>query len=98
MEETLASFQVVFEGMGYLECESNALEAGYEKIAIFVDNDGVPTHAARQLQSGAWASKLGDWEDIEHESLSTLESAPLMNSLYGTVALILRRPIPSVPA
>ena len=98
MEETLASFQAVFEGMGYSECESDALEAGYEKIALYVDAEGVPTHAARQLQNGAWTSKLGDWEDIEHDSLMALESAPLMNSLYGTVALVLRRPVRSDPA
>ena len=92
LEETLASFQAVFEGMGYFQCESDALETGYEKIALYVDDDGVPTHAARQLQSGAWTSKLGDWEDIEHDSLFALESAPFMNSLYGAVALVLRRP------
>ena len=98
MEETLASFQAVFEGMGYFECESDALEAGYEKIAIFVDDEGVPTHAARQLNSGAWTSKLGDWEDIEHDSLAALENAALMNSLYGAVALVMRRPMRSGPA
>ena len=64
------------------------------KIAIFVDDEGVPTHAARQLQSAVWTSKLGDWEDIEHDSLAALENAPLMNSLYGTVALVMRRSIP----
>lgn len=95
LEETLASFQAVFEGMGYSECESDALEAGYEKTAVYVDEEGVPTHAARQLLTGTWTSKLGDWEDIEHESLIALENAPLMNSLYGTVALVLRSPVRS---
>ena len=97
-EETLSGFRAMFEGLGYLECGSDALEVGYEKIALFVDDEGAPTHAARQLQSGAWTSKLGDWEDIEHVTLNALESAPLMTSLYGTVALVLRRPKPSDPA
>jgi hypothetical protein len=44
------------------------------------------THAARQLPSGAWTSKLGDWEDIEHNALSGLES-----SFYGRVSIILKR-------
>lgn len=95
LAETLAGFKAVFEGRGYFECESDALEAGFEKIAIFADYAETPTHAARQLQGGKWTSKLGDWEDIEHDSLSDLESAPLMDSLYGTVSLIMRRPIRS---
>jgi Asp-tRNA(Asn)/Glu-tRNA(Gln) amidotransferase B subunit len=60
-----------------------------EKIALFVGLDKEVTHAARQLPSGAWTSKLGDWEDIEHKTLSGLESA-----CYGRVARILRRPVP----
>ena len=89
MEESLESFQIVFESMGYLECGTSALEQGYTKIAIYVNNVGEPTHAARQLDDGNWTSKLGTWEDIEHDSLQTLEGSA---SLYGTVALILRRP------
>jgi hypothetical protein len=72
---------------GYTPCESEAVEQGFEKIAIFASLNEEVTHAARQLPSGAWTSKLGDWEDIEHQSLSGLESA-----CYGRVARILRRP------
>ena len=92
LEETLSGFRAVFEGMGYLECESDTFEEGFEKVAIFAGDDQVPTHAARQLQTGKWTSKLGDWEDIEHDTLSALENAPLMDSLYGAVAFIMRRP------
>jgi hypothetical protein len=77
-----------FEG-GYSPCDSEAIEHGFEKIAIFAGLNNEVTHAARQLSSGAWTSKLGDWEDIEHKSLSGLESA-----CYGRVARILRRPLP----
>jgi hypothetical protein len=90
-EETLDSFRAVFEAMGYQECATADFEVDFEKIAIFVDSDGVPTHAARQLDDGAWTSKLGDWEDIKHDSLNALENAPFMNSLYGTVSLFMRR-------
>ena len=71
---------------GYAICDSDALEMGFEKIALFVSLSKEVTHAARQLPSGAWTSKLGDWEDIEHKSLSGLESG-----LYGRVAVILKR-------
>jgi hypothetical protein len=71
---------------GYSPCESGALEEGFEKIAIFVSLSQEVTHAARQLPSGAWTSKLGDWEDIEHHALSGLES-----SFYGRVSIILKR-------
>ena len=90
-QETLKSFRAVFQEMGYVECASRELETGFEKIAIFVDSDGSPTHAARQLESGWWTSKLGDYKDIEHASLSALENAPLLKSLYGAVALVMRR-------
>ena len=55
-------------------------------MAIFVDAVGVPTHAARQLASGLWTSKLGHSEDIEHD-LRALEG-----DTYGMVALLLKRP------
>jgi hypothetical protein len=53
---------------------------------LFVDARGVPTHAARLLPSGLWTSKLGEWEDIEHDLLA------LEGDVYGTVALLLKRP------
>ena len=85
----LESFVQLFaEKGGFSPCDSEAVEEGFEKIALFVGPDKEVTHAARQLPSGAWTSKLGDWEDIEHKSLSGLES-----DCYGRVARILRRPI-----
>jgi hypothetical protein len=76
--------------MGYEECATDELEPGFEKVVIYMDEDGFPTHAARQLENGNWTSKLGGWEDIEHTSLSCLEGTDLA---YGTVAVILRRPL-----
>lgn len=88
-EVTLEGYRAVFELKGYEECATDQLESGFEKVAIYVDTDGSPTHAAKQLGNGSWTSKLGDWEDIERSSLRGLEGA---GSAYGTVALILRRP------
>ena len=77
-----------FASLGYPVCAGEDLEAGYERIALFADGDGRPTHAARQLLNGRWSSKLGKAEDIEH-GLHDLEGA-----LYGSVVLILKRLVP----
>lgn len=81
---TQQAFVAAFESLGYLVCDNEEQEAGYEKIALFANVDG-PTHASRQLPNGLWTSKLGTMEDIEH-SLRNLEG-----TLYGTVVVIMRR-------
>src|SRR5688500_14047966 len=63
-----------FEAAGFERCAGPAREAGYDKVALFVDSEGNCTHAARQLESGAWTSKLGIREDIEHTELTAVES------------------------
>jgi hypothetical protein len=84
-EETLAAFQEAFQSLGYAVCADEALELGFEKVALFALADGFPTHAARQLGSGRWTSKLGELEDIEH-ALRDLEGVE-----YGTVVLVMKR-------
>lgn len=86
---TLAAFQHVFVSLGYFACPSDAPEAGHEKVALFADARGVPTHAARQLASGRWTSKLGRGEDVEHNLRD------LKGELYGTVVLVMRRATPA---
>lgn len=66
-ERTIAAFVEAFSTKGYQRCRSARRRAGVEKVAIYVDCDRLPTHAARQLDDGRWASKLGQWEDIEHD-------------------------------
>lgn len=87
-EVTLSAFTAAFLTIGYVVGEDVSLEPGFEKVALFADAAGTPTHAARQRPAGAWTSKLGNAEDIEHE-LHALEG-----EIYGTVALILKRPRP----
>lgn len=84
---SLKTFIQAFATLGYVSCDNNHLEHEFEKIAIYVDHNGEPTHAARQLSNGKWTSKLGNFVDIEHE----LDG--LTGSEYGTVAQILKRPI-----
>lgn len=85
---TLNNFTKVYEADGWLRCESPDVEAGYEKIAIYTDRRGLPLHAARQLESGRWTSKLGEAEDIEHDSLQVFDG-----SIYGVPARYMHRPL-----
>ncbi|MGK7876268.1 MAG: hypothetical protein AB4426_24125 [Xenococcaceae cyanobacterium] len=87
-EETLPAFIDAFQTIGYELCESESLEEEFEKVAIYIDENSKPKHAARQLPNGKWTSKLGNWEDIEHESLDGL-----VGEYYGTVAQIMKRPM-----
>jgi len=72
----------------YRDCENGDSEVGYEKIAFYADATGVQ-HAARQLQSGMWKSKIGELEDVEHTTVESLESKD-----YGTVVAYMKRPRP----
>lgn len=83
---SIDAYFAAYATLGYETCHSAEYEEGYDKAALFVDEIGFPTHAARQLPSGRWTSKLGRSEDIEHE-LHALEGEK-----YGRVALLLRRP------
>jgi len=85
-EATLSTFVAAFKSLGYAVCDDERLEAGFEKVAVYVDAAGVPAHAARQVESGEWTSKLGRDVDIRHPNLKSLESP-----LYGLVAQILKR-------
>jgi hypothetical protein len=84
VEETLAAFIRCFEILGYEVCDSYDLEQGYEKVVLYTKK-GKPEHAARQLPSGEWSSKLGDDADISHE-ISALDGP-----CYGSVEVVLRR-------
>ncbi|BAZ29430.1 hypothetical protein NIES4074_18760 [Cylindrospermum sp. NIES-4074] len=88
-EETLKAFQQAFQTLGYELCQDDALESGFQKIAIYANSNKIPTHVARQLPDGKWTSKLGQDEDIEHSNLLGLTGNPG----YGEVACIMKRPI-----
>jgi hypothetical protein len=87
-DESLAAFQEAFAALGYAVCAGEELETGFEKVALFADADGFPTHAARQLNNGRWTSKLGEIEDIEH-ALRDLEGVE-----YGAVVRVMKRFFP----
>ena len=84
--QSLAALVAAFSTLGYEKCVDARHEPGATKLALYADANGLPTHVARQLPSGAWTSKLGASEDIEHSTLEGLEGA-----LYGRVVQCLRR-------
>jgi hypothetical protein len=90
-EDTIQTVGRIFEQRGYVQCDTDAFEPGFEKVAIYGDDDGF-LHAARQLGSGRWTSKLGRLVDIEHLALEGLAGKE-----YGSPRLLMRRPVPTAP-
>ena len=84
---SLDSYIEAFKTLNYKISSTENYEEGYEKVALFI-NDSEQIHAARQLESGHWTSKLGQREDIEHFDLKSIEG-----EYYGKVAVILKRQI-----
>jgi hypothetical protein len=85
-EYTLENYADCFIKCGYMVTRSAAYQAGYEKVALYVDSYGIPSHAARMTKMGIWSSKIGEYEDIEHNTLGALEGSD-----YGAVKIILKR-------
>jgi hypothetical protein len=89
-EVTMQAFLAAFATLGFEACRDGAFEAGVEKIVLMGRRDAtgliVPTHAARQLESGAWTSKLGSLEDIRHETVDAMEGP-----LYGAAVAYMSR-------
>ncbi|MGH8141477.1 MAG: DUF7689 domain-containing protein [Steroidobacteraceae bacterium] len=79
----------VFESLGYELCENASHEEGFHKVALY-SKDGKWTHAAKQLPDKGWSSKLGDGEDIRHDSLTAVAGKH-----YGDVYRFMRRALPA---
>jgi len=89
---TARNFIRAFESLGYKQCRDGTREWGYEKVAIYVDTNEVPTHMARELGDGVWCSKLGNEQDIRHHVLTAVE-----NPAYGQAKYFLRKPLARYP-
>lgn len=85
MNNKLESFIKLFQFLWYEITDNSNYEDNYEKVGIYTENDKV-THAARQLISWKWTSKLWVWNDIEHNTLSGLEGM-----CYGKCSLVMKR-------
>jgi len=84
---TLAAYTAAYATLGYQACSDGRYELKFERIVIFADANGIPTHAARQLDNGRWTSKLGSQIDIEHAIPEAL-----IGPDYGTPTVFMRRP------
>ncbi len=76
-----------FLSLGFEDCHDGSLEPGYEKVALY-GGTVFYTHAARQLSSGQWTSKLGRSEDIEHDTPDDVAGG-----VYGEVLQFMKRAI-----
>jgi hypothetical protein len=85
-EETIEAFIQAFQDLGYEPCEDGSLEPNFNKIVFYAHASGRPTHAARQLRTGKWTSKIGCDIDIEH----SLEA--LVGAEYGRTTKFMKRP------
>lgn len=83
--DELATLVQLYLHEGYEKCENGESEEGYKKVAIYVKED-CPSHAALQLESGRWTSKLGDLQDIQHDTLQALEGEE-----YGKASIFLKK-------
>jgi hypothetical protein len=87
--ETLEDWVAIFIAQGYEKTNNYAIEEGFEKIAIYVDqNDLSPCHVAKS-DGRVWKSKLGKSHDIEHATLDLLEGYGRYD--YGIVGEVLKR-------
>jgi len=86
-EEKIESFIQLFKLIGYEICDNEFQEEQYIKVAIYEDQYGKPTHAARQLSNGLWTSKLGANFDVTHTLYSMKDGA------YGNATIFMRKRI-----
>jgi hypothetical protein len=81
----LGALERVFRELGYEDATDDALEPGYLKVALY-GMGFLYTHAARQVPSGWWTSKLGKGIVIEHETPEVVAGG-----VYGEVMQIMKR-------
>lgn len=90
-EYSVRGYASAFQQCAYTPCNDGTLESGFEKVALYVDQvTQRPSHAARQLPSGKWSSKLGRLEDIEHTDLHAVAGP---EPAYGDAVVYMKRAI-----
>jgi hypothetical protein len=84
----LNGFKELYKLNGYIDCDNEYFEEGFDKIA-FYSKDDIPIHACKQFEY-TWRSKLGVSVIIEHE-LDWL--CGYTDWAYGEVSFIMKRKI-----
>jgi hypothetical protein len=86
-DHTIQSLIAACIALGFQLCESDELEVGFEKIAIYSTIPDEYTHAARQSEYGKWTSKLGMDVLIEHDTVDAVTGG-----VYGQLFGFMKRP------
>jgi hypothetical protein len=81
----ITALERAFLILGFENCPEGSLEAGFLKVALY-GSDLLYTHAASQLPTGKWTSKLGRAEDIEHDTPDDVAGG-----VYGEVVGFMKR-------
>ena len=82
---SIESLKEVFVGLGFEQCVDSTLEDGYEKVALYEEQERW-THAALQTATGRWRSKMGQGPVIEHPGPESISGG-----IYGNPAMYMRR-------
>ena len=83
--DSIESLREIFVGLGFEQCEDSDAEDGYRKIALY-EAQGIGKHAAVQMSSGRWRSKMGQGPVMEYLSLELLSGG-----MYGIPTTYMRR-------
>lgn len=75
----------VFVGLGYQQCKDSRLESGFEKVALY-EQEELWKHAALQTLTRRWRSQMGQGPLIEH-----LNPESLSDGEYGSPTIYIRR-------
>jgi hypothetical protein len=81
----ISTYISYFEQKNFVRTDNKEVEIGVTKIAIYFEGEEFK-HVARQLKNGKWTSKIGDWEDVEHDNIEIL-----FGEFYGTQTIIMQR-------
>ena len=84
-DDRIESLIEVFDGLGFQQCDDGHLEDRYQKVALY-EVQGEAKHAAAQMPSGRWRSKMGHGPVIEHRSPESLSAG-----IYGEPTIFMRR-------
>ena len=83
---TLAAYIRVFSIHGYAPCDSAEPELEFEKVTLFVDESGLPSHAADN-----WKTHTGPASSASWKTSNTPAYMRLKGQLNGTVAQVMKR-------
>jgi hypothetical protein len=88
-ETEIEAYIALFSFHGFERCDDDELVESVEKIAIYGDDEFFD-HVAFQLPDGRWSSKLGELNDIKHDTLDGLAGSGYFE--YSEMIQFMQRP------